>query len=83
VEDERATVTGRTRRIEAVVLMHWNAITTRHLTAPVVVPADAVRVRRIQLLDEVLAHQIAAVVGAAEPFERAIFQRDGLQFGND
>ena len=59
--------------------MHWDVIPARHLACPVVVPANAIRVRCIEGLDEILAHHVSAVIGAAEALQRTILQGDRLK----
>ena len=72
VKHERAAVAGWSRRIKTVVLLHRNVIPARHLASPVVVRADAVRVGCIERLNQILAHYVSAVVGAAEALERTV-----------
>ncbi len=79
VKHERATVTGRTCRIKTVVLMHRDVIAARQLAPPIVVAANAVRVCCIERLDQILAHQVSAIVGAAEALQRTILQDDRLK----
>ena len=79
VKIERAAVAGWSCGIKTVVLMHRDVIPTRHLASPVVVAANAVRVRCIERLDQIVAHQVSAIIGAAEAFQRTILQRDGLK----
>src|SRR5262249_14656850 len=77
---ERAAVADWLGTIKTVVLMHWNVISARHFASPVVVCAYAVRIPCIEPLNQVLAHQVSAVIGAAEPFQRAVLQGDRLKF---
>ncbi len=79
VKHEPAAVAGWPCRIKAVVLMHRDVIPARQLTSPVVVPANAIRVRCIERLNQILAHQVSAVIGAAEALQRAILQGDRLK----
>src|SRR5436190_11455714 len=79
VKYERPAVTGRTCRIKTVVLMHRHVIATRQFTSPIVVAANAVRVCCIERLDQILAHQVSAIVGAAEPLQLTILQDDRLK----
>src|SRR5438552_1026508 len=79
VKHERAIVTDRTCRIKTVVLMHRHVIAARQLAPPIVVAANAVRVRCIEGLDQILAHQVSAIVGAAEALQRTILQDDWLK----
>src|SRR5207249_11124612 len=80
VKHERAAVAGWPRGIKTVVLMHRDVIPARHLASPVVVPAYAIRVGRIEGLNQILAHQVTAVIGAAEAFQRTVLQSDRLKF---
>ena len=80
MKHERAAVAGWPRGIKTIVLMHWDVIPARQLASPVVVTANAIRVRCIERLNQILAHQVSAVIGAAEALERAILQRDRLKF---
>jgi hypothetical protein len=50
---------------------------------PIGVAADPIRVSNIHRLNEIFAHQIAAIIRAAEPVECAILQRDGLQLAKN
>jgi len=79
VKHERAAGTGWPCGIKAVVLMHRDVIPARQFASPVVVPANAIRVRCIEWLNQILAHQVSAIIGAAEAFQRTILQRDGLK----
>jgi hypothetical protein len=60
--------------------MHRDVISTRQLASPLVVAANAVRVRCVERLNQILAHQVPAIVGAAEALQRAILQDDRLEF---
>src|SRR5207302_1938627 len=42
--------------------------------------ANAVRVGCINRLNQILAHQVSAVIGAAESLQRAVLQGDRLEF---
>ncbi len=79
VKDKFAAVADWPRRIEAIIFVHRNMIPARHLASPVVVCANAIRVRYIDGLNEILAHQITAIVVAAKAFERTVFQNDWLK----
>jgi hypothetical protein len=59
--------------------MHWDVIPARHLACPVVVDANAVRIRCVEWLNQVLAHQVPAIVSAAEALQRTILQDDRLK----
>ena len=62
------------------VLVHRHVIGCRDLTGPLVFEADPVGVRGLQAIHEVPAHEVAAVVRAADARELAVGQRDRLQF---
>ena len=79
VKHERAAVARWPCRIKTVVLIHRDVIPARHFTPPVVVPANTIRVRCIERLNQILAHQVSAVIGAAEALQRTIFQSDRLK----
>ncbi len=83
VKHERAAVAGWPRGIKTVVLMHRDVIPARHLTPPVVVAANAVGVGCIERLNQILAHQVSAVIGATEAFKRTVFQSDWLKLCNN
>ena len=59
--------------------MHGDAELLRDVAAPVVLEIDAIRVRCGDILQEVFAHQIAAIVLAAVPLQGAVVQADGLE----
>ena len=59
--------------------MHRDVIPARHLASPVVVPANTIRVRCIEGLNQILAHQVSAVIGATEALQRTILQGDRLK----
>ena len=80
VKHERAAVTGWLGRIKTIVLMHRDVISARQLASPVVVAANAVRVSCVERLNQILAHQVSAIVGAAEALQRTILQDDRLEF---
>jgi hypothetical protein len=80
VKHERAAVTGWPGRIKTVVLMHRDVIPARQLASPVVVAANAVGVPCVERLNQILAHQVSAIVGAAEALQRTILQDDRLEF---
>ena len=83
VKIERAAFAGWLRGIKTVILMHRDMIPVRHLASPVIVAANAVRVRCIERLNQILAHQVSAVIGAAEALQRTIFQGDRLKLCKD
>jgi hypothetical protein len=59
--------------------MHRDVIPARHLASPVVVPANTIRVSCIEGLNQILAHHVSAVIGAAEALQRTILQGDRLK----
>jgi len=59
--------------------MHWDVIPARHLASPVVIRANTIGVRRIEGLNQILAHQVSAVIGAAEALQHTILQGDRLE----
>ena len=79
VKHERAAVAGRACGIKTVILFHRDVIPARQLASPVVVPPNTIRVRCIERLDQILAHQVSAVIGAAEALQRTILQDDWLK----
>jgi hypothetical protein len=79
VKHERAAVAHWPCRIKTVVLMHRDVITARNFASPVIILANAIRVGRVQRLNQVLAHQVPAVIGAAEALELTVFQGDRLK----
>src|SRR5439155_15831944 len=83
VKHERATVAGWPRGIKTVILMHRDVIPARQLASPVIVPANTIRVRCIGRLNQILAHQVSAVIGAAEALQRTIFQGDRRKLCKD
>jgi hypothetical protein len=54
-------------------------ISARHVASPVVVCANTVRVSSIERFNQILAHQVAAIIGAAKALERTVFQSDRLK----
>src|SRR5215470_9890933 len=80
MKHERAIITSWPGRIKTIVLMRRDMIPARHLACPLVVGSDAVGIRRIEWLHQILAHQVSAVVGASEALQRAILQDDRLEF---
>src|SRR5207249_845988 len=83
VKDKSAAVADWPRRIETIVFVNGNVISARHFACPVVVWANAVRVGCIDRLNQIFAHQVSAVIGAAEARKRAVRQNDGLKFRKD
>ena len=79
VKHERATVAGWPGRIKTVILMYRDVIPARQLASPIVIPANAVRVRSIERLDQILAHQVSTIIGAPEALQRTILQDDRLK----
>ena len=80
VKHECPTIAGWPRRIKTIVLMHRDVVPARHLASPIVIPANAVRVRCIERLNQIFAHEVSAIIGAAEALQRTIFQGDRLEF---
>jgi hypothetical protein len=56
-----------------------DVIPARQFASPVVVPTNTIRVRYIEGLNQILAHQVSAVIGAAEALQRTILQGDRLK----
>ena len=79
VKDKSAAVADWPRWIETIVFVHGNVISARHLACPVVVWANTVRVSCIERFNQILAHQVTAIIGAAKALERAVFQSDWLK----
>ena len=79
VKNKGAAVASWPCGIKTVILVHRDVIPARQLASPVVVPAHTVRVRCIEGLNQVLAHQVSAVIGAAEALQRTIRQSDRLK----
>src|SRR5439155_1062511 len=73
VKDKSAAVADWPRWIETVVLLYRDVIPARHVACPVVVWANTVRVSCIERFNQILAHQISAIIGAAEALERTVF----------
>src|SRR5439155_12588583 len=67
------------RWIETIVFVYRNVISARHLAAPVVICANAVRVGFFDRFNQILAHQVTAIIGAAKTLERTVFQSDWLK----
>jgi Cation efflux family len=80
VKHESAAAAGGPGGVKAIVLMHPDVIAARDLASPIIVFANAVRVRHIERLNQILAHQISTVIGAAETFKCTILQCDRLKF---
>src|SRR5205823_13176987 len=80
VKYERAAVAGWPRGIKTIILIHRDVIRAGHLASPVVILANAVRVRGVKWLDQILAHQVSTVVRAAKALEGAVLQSDRLKF---
>src|SRR6266496_4530765 len=59
--------------------MHFDVIPARQLASPVVVTANTIRVCCIERLNQIRAHQVSAVIGAAEALQRTILQGDRLK----
>src|SRR5438552_8282207 len=83
VKHKGAAVAGRSRRIKTVILIHRDVISTGHIASPVIVRTNAVRVCCIERLNQIFAHQVSAVIGAAEARKRAVLQNDRLKFRKD
>ncbi len=69
--------------IKAIVFMDRHVIPAGHLAAPVIVTANAIGIGRIDRLDQVLAHQVSAIVRAAEAFQGTVFQCHRLKLGQN
>ena len=80
MKHERAAVTGWPRGIKTIILVHRDTVPAGHLASPVVILANAVRVRGFKWLDQILAHQVSTVVRAAKALERTVLQSDRLKF---
>ena len=78
VKDKSAAVADWPRWIETIVFVNGDMISPRHLACPVVVWANTVRVSSVERLNQILAHQITPIVGAAKALKRAVFQSDWL-----
>ena len=76
---ERAAWAGWPRWIKTVVLMHRDVIPAGHFASPVVIRANTIRVRGVERLNQILAHQVSTVIGAAEALQRTILQGDRLK----
>src|SRR6187401_1435617 len=83
VKDESAAVAHWPCWIETIVFVHGNMISARHLACPVVVWTDPVRVSGIQRFNQILAHQVTAIIGAAKALKRTVFQSDWLKLGKN
>jgi hypothetical protein len=83
VKDKPAAVADWPRWIETIVFVNRNVISARHLACPIVVWANTVRVSCIERFIQILAHQITAIVRAAEALERTVFQSDWLKLGKN
>ncbi len=79
VKDKSAAVADWPRWIETIVFVHRNVISARHLACPVVVWANTVRVSCIERFNQILAHQVTAIIGAAKALERTVFQSNWLK----
>ena len=80
VKHERSAVAGWPGGIKTIVLLHRDVIPARYFACPVVVGTNTVRISCIERLNQILAHQVSAIIGAAETLERAVLQRDWLEF---
>ena len=83
VKNKAAAVADWPRWIETIVFVHRNVISARHLAAPVVIWANTVRVSCIERFNQILAHQVTAIIGAAKALERAVFQNDWLKLSEN
>src|SRR5439155_11245587 len=83
VKHQRAAVAGWPCGIKTIVFMDRNVIPARYFASPVIVTANAVGIGGIDRLDQVFAHQVSAIIRAAEAFQRAVFQSDRLKLGKN
>src|SRR5262245_19095802 len=83
VKNKSAAIADWPRRIKTIVLVHGNVISARHLAAPIVIWANTVRISCIERLNQILAHQITAIISAAKALERAILQNYWLKLRKD
>ena len=83
VKDESAAVADWPRWIETIVFVHGDVISARHLACPIVVWANTVRISYIERLNKIFAHQVTPIIGAAKALERAVFQSDWLELGEN
>jgi hypothetical protein len=79
VKDEPAAVADWPRWIETIVFVHRNVISAREFACPVVVWPNTVRISCIERFNQILAHQITAIIRAAKALERTVFQSDWLK----
>jgi hypothetical protein len=79
VKIDLAVGTGRARGIGAVVGVGDDSIARRDIASPIVVSLDPVGICRLEAFEQVPAQQVAAVVLAADPFEGAVLEGDGLK----
>jgi hypothetical protein len=79
VKHEGAAVAGRPCGIKTVILIYRDVIPARQLASPVVVAANTIRVRCIERLNQIHAHQVSAVIGAAEALQRTVLQGNWLK----
>src|SRR4029077_6304307 len=79
VKDKSAAVADWPRWIATIVFVHRNVISARHFARPVVVWANTVRVSCIERFNQILAHQVTAIIRAAKALERTVFQSDWLK----
>ena len=54
-------------------------ISARHLASPLVISANTVRISCVERFNQVLAHQVTPIIGAAKTLERAVFQNNWLK----
>src|SRR4029077_9137151 len=80
LKDKAAPVADWPRWIETIVFVQRNVISARHFACPVVVWANTVRVSCIERFNQILAHQVTAIIRAAKALERTVFQNDWLKF---
>src|SRR5206468_8838570 len=73
VKDKSAAVAAWSGWIETIVFVNGNVISARYFACPVVIWADTVRVSYIQRFNQILAHQVTAIIGAAKTLECTIF----------
>src|SRR4029077_4957725 len=83
VKDKPSANAHWPRGIETIVFVHANVISARHLASPIIVWANTVRVSCVERFNQILAHQVTAIIGAAKALERAVFENDWLKLQKD
>src|SRR5688572_20632871 len=69
----------RLGQVEAVILVNAYVQSRGNITTPFVIAGDPVRVARLDIPQEVPAHQIAAVIGLPKSFQLAVGERNRLE----